>query len=174
VDAGEQTNNSQTANIESRLWQFAVALYSRPEVAKACLDAQERWGVDVNLVLSACWCASEGHSLAADDFLRAQARCEAWRDAIILPLRKQRQHWHKLPDKSDEYAAIKALELQAERTQLELLATLFEEIIQSDLDVVETERHTERLTVGNLRSLAQHYKLSEAVFASFLDALHAA
>lgn len=165
MGAGEQTNNVQGQNAESRLWRFAVELYARPGVAKACLEAQEEWSVDVNLLLCACWCASEGQSLTADDFQRGQARCEAWRDAVILPLREQRKLWQEVSGRGEEYVAIKALELHAERTQLEFLAKLFE---QGARAAQRSEVQTLALWEANLCALAQHYVMDVEVLSQFL------
>lgn len=164
MDAGEQTNKGQDQDSGSPLWRFAIALYARPGVAEACLEAQDQRGVDVNLLLCACWCAYEGQSLSPSDFLRAQARCEAWRDAVILPLRKQRQGWQGVLAKREEYAAIKSLELHAERTQLDFLATLF---AQGMPPARPSEEQGLILRDANLCALAQHYALDSEAFSRF-------
>ena len=46
-------------------WDFSLALYRKPGVAAACLRLQDGPGLDVNLLLYACWTAANGAGLAA-------------------------------------------------------------------------------------------------------------
>ncbi len=41
-------------------WDFSVTLYARPGVAPACLDLQERHGIDVNALMFCLWLAESG------------------------------------------------------------------------------------------------------------------
>ncbi|MFK8043378.1 TIGR02444 family protein [Congregibacter sp.] len=164
MDAREQTNKQEPDSIRSRLWEFVVDVYAQPGVMVACLQAQERWDVDVNLMLYAVWCAKQNTVLSSEDFQRAETRCQVWREAVVLPLRKQRELWRGKPELSAEYAAIKGLELQAERRQLEFLADLFEQD-RSDLAALEFEGSIDvTLLKAQLTSLARHYGLQGEVF----------
>jgi hypothetical protein len=46
------------------LWVFSLQRYQQPGVAQACLEAQDRCGADVNLLLYAAWLASHGQALS--------------------------------------------------------------------------------------------------------------
>jgi uncharacterized protein (TIGR02444 family) len=112
------------ADCGEALWTYAVATYAAADVSALCLALQERHDLDVNLLLYAAWCATRRVQLASADIRRAAERCEAWRRQVVLPLRRQRQRWSRALERSAEYAAIKRLELAAEREQLQQLAQL--------------------------------------------------
>ncbi|WP_439102302.1 TIGR02444 family protein [Congregibacter sp.] len=171
MDAGEQTKSQEEATARAGLWRFAVTVYGLPGVADACLRAQRQWDVDVNLMLFVSWCAGQGVCLTPDDLQRAEARCLAWRERVVLPVREQREQWRNAPGLGAEYAAIKDLELQAERRQLELLADFFE---QDHASAVATESKASvesEILKQQLRVLATHYDLANDAFAEYLEAL---
>jgi uncharacterized protein (TIGR02444 family) len=170
VDAGEQTYEQEQLSAQERLWRFATAVYAKPAVAKACIAAQEECAVDVNLMLYVSWCAREARQLNAEHILLAQERCRLWREQVILPLRQQRVAWHGQEAYAGEYAAIKTLELQAERAQLDSLATLFEEGSSAKAKVL-VDTNEAALLNEHLQILAAHYGLDEEVFGPFLQAL---
>jgi uncharacterized protein (TIGR02444 family) len=102
-----------------------VDFYARPGVAAACLDLQDRYGRDVNLVLFACWVGMSGHGrLALADLVRAQQAVEPWRGAVIAPLRAVRRLVKEATDAANLYAAVKAAELEAEHRALDRLEIL--------------------------------------------------
>ena len=69
------------------LWDFAVRLYAEPGVSDACLALQDRFGVDVPLLLWAAW-LGDGADAAA---LRAGDRAVGpWRARAVRPLRALR------------------------------------------------------------------------------------
>jgi uncharacterized protein (TIGR02444 family) len=174
VDAREQTYEQEQMNAAQRLWRFATTVYAAPGVAAACLGAQNDWSVDVNLMLYVSWCASEARHLKGDDILFAQERCRPWREQVILPLRQQRMAWRGQEAFAAEYAGSKTLELQAERTQLNFLASLVEEgSAGHEAKAAATVEDTSLLR-GHFQILAVHYGLDEDVFGPFLVALSAA
>ncbi len=72
------------------LWRFALGLYGRPGVAAACLDLQDRHGVDIPLLLAAIWHGASGRGRL--DAARARvwrAHARRWRHTIA-PLRTAR------------------------------------------------------------------------------------
>ena len=50
-------------------WDFSVTLYGRPGVAPACLELQERRGLDVNVLMFCLWLAQSGRGPAAREHL---------------------------------------------------------------------------------------------------------
>lgn len=109
------------------LWNFALALYARPGIEEACLNAQQT-GANVCLLLCGAWLERRG---AGYQPACAQALCElaAERQAtLIAPLRNVRQQLrhaarHK-PQLAQLYEQVKELELAAERQLLEQLERL--------------------------------------------------
>ncbi|SFP38009.1 TIGR02444 family protein [Pseudomonas borbori] len=108
------------------LWRFAEDLYRRPGVETACLHLQAR-GNDICLLLCAAWLGRRGVACSAvrADCLRALA--QPWQREVVSPLRHVRQRWRAAAHHDSALAAlreqIKQLELQAEREQLQRLAS---------------------------------------------------
>ncbi len=99
------------------LWTFSLALYPREGVADYCLELQDRLGLDVNLVLYACFAAARGVLVSRDDLAAVEASIVEWRDQRLRPLRALRR---QLNDHGDERAARLAVlkaELALERVQ---------------------------------------------------------
>ena len=116
--------NGHMQDSVSSLWEYALTAYAYPDVAHACLLAQDAHGVDVNLLLCAAWCAACGIRLDEAAVRNLDGHCRSWREQVIIPLRRQRRAWKTGAGRSDDYAAIKELELAAEREQLRRLETL--------------------------------------------------
>jgi len=100
-------------------WQFSGTVYGRPGVAEACLDLQDRHGLDVNLLLFCAWAGTRGRRLDGGDIGLLRSVSRPWHDAVVAPLRSARR-WLKqqaaVPDDLGEAfrEEIKSLELQAE------------------------------------------------------------
>jgi uncharacterized protein (TIGR02444 family) len=92
---------------------FSDALWAIPEVEAACLELQDGFGADVNLILFALYLGMHGR--AADEATRTRATAIAndWTQAVIASLRAARRAL-KARD-ADLHARAKALELDAER-----------------------------------------------------------
>jgi uncharacterized protein (TIGR02444 family) len=110
------------------LWRYALRLYGRPGVERACLGLHEGWGADVNLLLFCCWLESRGIRAGLPLLRRAVAAVAPWREQVILPLRNLRRCMKPglagVPAASSEAVrgSVRAAELAAERVELALLA----------------------------------------------------
>src|SRR5690606_36034781 len=110
----------------------ALALYARPGVEDACLEAQQA-GADVCLLLCGAWLDDLGrpYQRAASVCLRRLA--EEQQAALIQPLRTARQQLRPAAQRAAQIARlreqIKELELAAERRLLEQLQTLCEQTL---------------------------------------------
>jgi uncharacterized protein (TIGR02444 family) len=69
-------------------WAFSLDFYGRPGVAAACLELQDRHGLDVNLVLYCCW---RGDRLTEAQLQAAIDLTAPWRSEIVQPLRALRR-----------------------------------------------------------------------------------
>ena len=121
------TDSNKVAD-SATLWNFAVQLYGRAGVRDACLDLQDRCGLDVDLLLFAVWSAFAGPGqLDAGAFRECIAVTAAWRDRLLQPLRALRRtssgDFDPIPEASSQAVArqLQAVELAAERVELELL-----------------------------------------------------
>ncbi len=108
----------------SPFWRFSLAVYSRPEVPPACLTLQDMHGLDVNLLLFACFSGTCGRVLTGQDLEILEAAAAPWHAQVVRPLRGART-WMKAQSMSEAEGSlretIKALELEAERIEQEKL-----------------------------------------------------
>jgi uncharacterized protein (TIGR02444 family) len=110
--------------LSSAFWDYSLAVYARPGVAEACLALQDRFGLDVNLLLFCCWTGARGQALGPEGLARALEAAGPWQEGVVKPLRRARR-WLKGRDGADVQALrarIKADELEAERLEQALLA----------------------------------------------------
>jgi uncharacterized protein (TIGR02444 family) len=124
---------TREAQPATALWRFSLAVYGRAGVAPECLDVQERFGVDVNLLLfSAYLGAIEGVVLSKDDLGQAAAVVDGWHREIVRTLRRIRRALKPLSEAgagpfANETASlraqVKAAELEAERIEQAMLWT---------------------------------------------------
>lgn len=120
-----QDENS-TAPTGGGFWAFSLALYARPGVAAACLDLQDRFGADVNLLLLCLWRAHKGfNGWAEGEFARIEAAV-APVNAALKPLRQARRALKDLqadePAAAPLYDEAKMLELKLEQVAQAWLA----------------------------------------------------
>jgi uncharacterized protein (TIGR02444 family) len=114
-------------------WSFVIDLYAKPGVAQACLELQDRLGVDVSFLLTALFYAVR-HSLtlSADEIAKLDRHISAWRAEAIFPLRRLRRRL-KSGDLSSQstdelYRRIKADELLAEQIEISALVQQLEQM----------------------------------------------
>ena len=86
-------------------------------MASACLELQDRHGLDVNLLLYACFAASRGVSLSVADLGAVDAAAAEWRESMVRPLRQLRRLAEAEFREEDTRQAVLAAELVAERVQ---------------------------------------------------------
>src|SRR5262249_11582194 len=103
---------------ECRFWRFSLKFYSRAGVQEVLLEAQDRCGADVNMLLFALWQAGNGHEVWSNEFAALNAATADWRSEVMLPLRTLRRFiQHRNGVEFDCYEQAKALELACERAQ---------------------------------------------------------
>ncbi|WP_162243204.1 TIGR02444 family protein [Devosia sp. Leaf420] len=111
-----------------RVWPDMCAAYRDAALGRACLDLQERYNVDVPLLLVLCIADRVGHGIAAENLDALVIESEDWRAAAIEPLRRARQAMKGRFTAPSEQALrddIKRLELEAERLHVQRLAEAF-------------------------------------------------
>jgi uncharacterized protein (TIGR02444 family) len=73
-------------------WDFALKVYGSPGVGEACLDVQERLGMDVNVLLFCCWVGESGRgSLTSEALAHACEAVAEWHEAVVRKLRSVRR-----------------------------------------------------------------------------------
>lgn len=102
-------------------WQFSGEAYGEQDVAAACLEAQDNFGADVNVILLCLWMDTRGVRMQGDDWANLLRTSRIWQRDTLEPQRKKRQ---ALKGHSDYEAAKRdelALEQQAQAALLESL-----------------------------------------------------
>lgn len=109
------------------LWRFSLMVYSRPGVAAALIDLQDRGGHNVNLILYGLWLAiCGGYRLDAAGLARARAAIAGLDQAVVAPLRRLRRELKAVPDPDIQEIRrrVLTLEITAERSVQARLAAM--------------------------------------------------
>jgi len=102
-------------------WQWCLKIWRAPDVEGALLELQTTHDAVVLELLMATWLAVEGLTLDARALAAMRAISQRWVQGVVVPLRQQRVAWRLEPDAQVCRAAIKELELRAEKVLGELL-----------------------------------------------------
>jgi uncharacterized protein (TIGR02444 family) len=104
-------------------WNFSLHTYAKPKVAELCLELQEGFGADVNLVLFMLWAAARKRRLEPQEIEKIANFVKDWREQIVIPLRLARRALKAPPrewpasETESLRQRVKADELEAERLQ---------------------------------------------------------
>jgi uncharacterized protein (TIGR02444 family) len=106
--------------MESPLWRFSLAVYRGAGVQDECLAVQERYGVDVNLLLLCAYAgAIEGAELPAGDVADALAATGAWHAEVVQVLRQARRNLKPLSEAGAWVPVVAPLRLKVKAAELE-------------------------------------------------------
>ncbi len=109
---------------DNAFWRFSLQIYRAPGAADDCLAVQERYGIDVNLLLFCSWLGAErGVLMTVEDFANCRAAVHEWHERAVKPLRAARREMKGLSGVEPLRTQVKGLELEAERIEQ---ARLFE------------------------------------------------
>jgi uncharacterized protein (TIGR02444 family) len=120
-------DNNVAAASQSPFWRFSIRFYAMPGVAPACIELQDRAGVDVNVLFFLLWNATQNRALSEQDVAAVERAIGPWRDGTVVPLRNVRRALKTPPPAMMAEAAeslrnrVKSVELEAERLQQEAL-----------------------------------------------------
>jgi len=82
----------EAARADGSFWAFSVSLYGRPGVADECLSLQDRFGVNINVLLFSLYAASEfGAVLSRGDICAADGAVVHWQTQVVETLRNVRR-----------------------------------------------------------------------------------
>lgn len=135
-------------------WNFSVELYACERVADACLDLQNSYGIDVNLLLFCYWHGRYHGEFAATTLEQSLEYSTTWKQEVVQPLRNVRQ-WMKA--NAGEYvqvdqsqyetlrARVKFDELAAEKYQQEALEQIALANVQQTANVDNAPTHEKNL-----------------------------
>ena len=110
-------------------WDFSLEVYMTPGVGEACLELQERHGLDVNLLLFCIWLGASGRgTLAKAEIEELMSAVRVWHDDIVRALRAVRTRMKGgMPPAPDALAEslrqrVQKIEIDCEHTEQLMLA----------------------------------------------------
>lgn len=74
----------------SEFWNFSTQTWMLPDIEKVCLDLQNEFDVNVNILLYCCWIGNKKLSINDDDLQMLLDTTQPWQ-TIIKPLRDSRK-----------------------------------------------------------------------------------
>jgi uncharacterized protein (TIGR02444 family) len=111
-------------------WDFALRVYRTPGVSEACLQVQERLGVDVNFLLFCLWLGESGNgALPRAKILHARDAVADWHEMVVKQLRSVRR---TLKERIGTAPAALAKELRAQIQGREIDAEHIEQLMLVD------------------------------------------
>ena len=118
-----------------QFWQFSLSWYARPGVSTACIELQDKLGLNVNLMLLLCWCEQQQLQLSFDQIERLGLSLKVWSEKYTQPLRHLRRQI-ALEDHADESVkrAIFDAEMALEKSEQKLLVGAFSHFVLSKSD----------------------------------------
>jgi uncharacterized protein (TIGR02444 family) len=126
VTAGQDPGDPQPGNpqYQNEFWRFSLAVYGQPGVAEECLGLQDKFGLNINLLLFCAWLGRRGIVLTREDLEGASRSIASWHDHVVRPLRGARRQM-KLHHEDVSALRTQVLRVEIEAEQVEQ-ATLFE------------------------------------------------
>lgn len=77
---------------ENSFWDYSYALHESDGVGPACIELQDRHGLDVNLLLFCCWTAASGRQeLDVASLEKARSTVAGWQNRVSSPIREIRR-----------------------------------------------------------------------------------
>ena len=128
-------------------------VYAEAGVQEDCLVLQERYALDVNLLLLCAYAGARGVTFSGHDVTEAAAAVAAWHRDVVRPLRTARRALKGIA--RDDAAAlrvdVKAAELRAEQIEQAMLWQWWQARAAGAASSVAATLAT------NLRALLRHY-----------------
>ncbi len=128
------------------LWEYSLVTYRAEEIAATCLALQDRFGVDVNLLLYAAWLARNNRCLDTEHLNELDALVTKWRDSVVRPLRGLRRQLQTYTEAAAVREELKTLELRAEQEQQEVMYAFHQRSV--------TDTSADDSLLGNLTRVA--------------------
>ena len=130
----------------SPLWRFSNNIYRKEGVSEILLYVQDKFSIDVNMILFVAWLASIDRSLTASDIQDAQKLVSFWWTKVIVPVRNVRRSIKDFSGTDYLYEDVKKLEIETEKEELKILydnyiALSSEQKSELTLDLLESNLH---------------------------------
>jgi uncharacterized protein (TIGR02444 family) len=151
------------SNVSQNFWEFSLDLYSSTEVSAACLDLQNQYGIDVNLLLLCCWSGACVGELSEESLSQALNYSKQWREQVVSPLRQTRR-WMKLNMPIDQNQQIDFQEVRDEIKSVELRAEKHQQSVLEQIVMGQSNSGVspEKAIRGNVLKLVKQMKVAES------------
>jgi uncharacterized protein (TIGR02444 family) len=162
------TRNSSKLNDET-FWQYSVATYQRNDIAPIAITLQDRFGVNVNILLLVCWCIEHGFIINLLQLRHIADAVKANSGPLEALRRKRKAAKPKAGEPADTYEMLKQQELMLEREQQ---AVIVHKVNESELaQIAGHGEHTMPMMNASIAALINLYQLKEKAEARALLSL---
>lgn len=150
-------------------WDFSMQLYKQEGVADACLSLQDKFNIDVNLILFCYWYGYSFGEIERPLLQQIIKFSTKWRDSVVQPLRNVRVWMKQNTDRTAQFdhlrQKIKVNELAAEKYQQELIESLVASVPHA-----KKTRQTDLCIRANLEILLEETSIEiNEIFAAKLE-----
>jgi len=102
----------------SEFWNYSTQIWTLPDVESLCLELQNNYDINVNLILYCCWVGDKNLNLNDDDLQILLDTIQPWQ-TMIKPLRDSRkmmqQHLIAMPANMVNQTESKQYRMQPEQ-----------------------------------------------------------
>jgi uncharacterized protein (TIGR02444 family) len=131
--------------LDNPFWQFSLTVYQQPNCADFLLDAQNRYGIDINVLLFIGWLAHEQKSLKLSPMFKSTIN--DFQQDTIAPIRKIRIAAKKM-NNVEFYERLKRLELVAENIEQQRLYRLSDKMPLSNKGLSKSIEQSINVYIG--------------------------
>lgn len=117
--------NSEVVLSKADFWRYSYITYAIDDVAPASLTLQDKFGVNVNLIMLLCWCLQEGVILTLSQCQQLIECVETSEQELKAHRRERQSAKPKEGELSARYDNLKAEELELEKAQQALILAQF-------------------------------------------------
>ena len=136
-------------------WDFSLSFYVKPKVAECCLQLQDQFAVNVNVLLWAIWLGRRQICLTDERLVTALELIQQWDANYVQVLRQlrrtmKREFAQDLERVAPPRDSIKRAELMAEKTEQQWLEALAKAWNMDSVPFVEGENVVHYLNFLNI------------------------
>jgi uncharacterized protein (TIGR02444 family) len=151
--------------VDTEFWNFSLTVYAQDGVPAECLNLQDSYRVNVNLLLFCAWLgATKGVVLSSREIAAAANDVDRWQTDIVAKIRGVRRALKPLGVEAFR-AKIKAAELEAERIEQAILL----EWAETNFGGGERASSKDALQ-KNMQALFAFYKINAVIPARLFQA----
>ncbi|MCG6204532.1 TIGR02444 family protein [Rhodopseudomonas sp. HC1] len=170
---------TEPPDLDGPHWTFALDVYGRAGVQPACLRLQDRFGVDINVLLVCLFGGSRlGIAIGEREVALLDEMVAAWRTEIVQPLRTVRRTLKSMPSSiqqpKDLRETVMRAELRAEQVEQAMLADLIRTLPPSPAPDLRAAMHAVTAYYAARCGQVGEDATTEAAIETVLSALSAA